>query len=189
MNAMPTRRGLLVLAAAAVIAPASLAQQLRMPKVEVQSDPEVDFSEFRSYAWRDPLSPVERPEVNTSIIWYVERGLEEKGLTKVEPTSEIVPDLFVRYYAKGKSSVQGTPSQSQQLLPGSAETMTTSTIFDMRKVRSGTLILELQRASDEQAVWRAATDISRIDERRIDAEVQRAVRMLLARYPPKPAQP
>jgi hypothetical protein len=43
--------------------------------------------------------------------------------------------------------------------------------------------------SDNQTVWRAGTDISRIDERRIDAEVQRAVRMLLARYPPKPAQP
>jgi len=186
---MSTRRELLVLAAAAAIAPAALAQQLRMPKVEVHSDPEADFAEFRSYAWKDPVSPAERPEVNTSIVWYVERGLEGKGLAKVEPESETEPDLFVRYYAKAKSSIQGTPGQSQTLLPGSAETLTTTTSFDLRKVRAGTLILELQRASDNQTVWRAGTDISRIDERRIDAEVQRAVRMLLARYPPKPAQP
>jgi hypothetical protein len=65
--------------------------------------------------------------------------------------------------------------------------MTTS--FDLHKVRAGTLILELQRASDNQAVWRASIDISRIDQKRIDAEVQRAVRMLLAKYPPKPAKP
>ncbi|MCG6921953.1 MAG: DUF4136 domain-containing protein [Acidobacteria bacterium] len=186
---MTTRRELLVLAAAAAIAPVALAQQLRMPKVEVQSDPEADFAEFGSYAWKDPVSPAERPEVNTSIIWYVERGLEEKGLTKVEPESETVPDLFVRYYVKARSSIQGTPSQSREILPGSAETMTTSTSFDLRKVRAGTLILEMQRVSDNQTVWRAGIDISRIDERRIDAEVQRAVRMLLARYPPKPAQP
>jgi hypothetical protein len=38
-------------------------------------------------------------------------------------------------------------------------------------------------------VWRAGTDISRIDEKRVDAEVQRAVRMLLAKYPPRPAGP
>jgi hypothetical protein len=187
MPTMPTRRELLVLAAFGTIAPAALAQQFRMPKVEVHADAEVDFSEFQTYGWKDPVSPAEKPEVNMSIIWYVERGLEEKGLTKVESESETVPDLFVRYYAKGKSSIQGTPVQTQDLLPGSPKSMTTS--FDLHKVRAGTLILELQRASDNRAVWRAGTDISRIDQKRIDAEVQRAVRMLLAKYPPKPARP
>jgi hypothetical protein len=182
---MPTRRELLVLAVLFAIAPAALAQQLRMPKVEVHSDPEAEFAEFRTFGWKDPVSPAERLEVHTSIIWYVERGLEEKGLTKIPDESETVPDLFVRYYAKGRSSIQGSPAQTQDLLPGSPKTMTTTTTFDLQKVRAGTLILELQRARDNQAVWRAGTDISRIDQKRIDAEVQRAVRMLLAKYPPK----
>jgi hypothetical protein len=185
---MPTRRDLLVLAAVATIAASALAQQFHLPKVEVHSDPDTDFTAFHSYAWKDPVSPAEKPEVNTSIIWYVERGLEQKGLTKVEPGSETEPDLFVRYYAKGRSSIRGTPQQAQQILPGSAETLTTTTSFDLKKVRAGTLILELQKP-DNTTVWRAGTDISRIDEKRIDAEVQRAVRMLLAKYPPKPATP
>ena len=184
---MPTRRELLVLAALAAIAPTALAQQLRMPKVEVHADPEVDFSVFQTYGWKDPASPAEKQQVHMSIIWYTERGLEEKGLTKIPDESETVPDLFVRYHAKSKSSIQGTPVQTQDLLPGSPKSMTTS--FDLHKVRGGTLILELQRASDNQAVWRAGTDISRIDQKRIDAEVQRAVQMLLAKYPPKPAKP
>jgi hypothetical protein len=188
MPTMSTRRGLLALAVVAAIAPAALAQQFRMPKVEVHSDPETDFAAFHSYAWKDPVSPAQKPEVNTSIIWYVERGLEQKGLTKVEPSSETEPDLFVRYYAKARSSIQGTPQQAQQILPGSAETLTTTTSFDLGKVRAGTLILELQKP-DNTTVWRAGTDISRIDERRIDAEVQRAVRMLLAKDPPKPTKP
>ena len=134
-----------------------------------------------------PVAPAERHEVNVSIIWHVERGLEQKGLTKIPDDSETVPDVTVRYYAKGRSSIQGTPVQTQEMLPGSPKSMTTS--FDLGKVRAGTLILEMQRTSDGQAVWRAGTDISRIDEKRIDAEVQRAVRMLLAKYPPKPAKP
>ena len=184
---MSTRRLLLVLVALAVVAAASPAQQLRMPKVQVHADPEVDFSVFRTFGWKDPVSPAESREVHTSIFWYVDRGLEEKGLTKIPDGSETVPDLFVRYYAKGRRSIQGTPIQTQEILPGSPKSMTTS--FDLHKVRSGTLILELQRASDEQAVWRAGTDISRIDQKHIDAEVQRAVRMLLAKFPPKPPKP
>jgi hypothetical protein len=184
---MPTRRMLLVLVAVAPMAAAAFGQQLRMPRVEVQAAPDVDFAGFHTYAWKDPVSPAESPEVNTSIVWYVERGLEEKGLTKIEPESETAPDVFVRYYAKSKSSIRGTPVQTQDLLPGSPKSMTTS--VDLHKVLAGTLILEIQRASDNQAVWRAGTDISRIDEKRVDAEVQRAVRMLLAKYPPGPAEP
>jgi hypothetical protein len=184
---MPTRRELLVLATLATVAAASPAQQFRMPKVEVHSDPEADFSGFRTYGWKSPVAPAEKHEVNISIIWHVERGLEGKGLTKIPDDSETAPDLFVRYYAKGRSSIEGTPVQTQDLLPGSPKTMTTS--FDLQRVRRGTLILELQRASDNQAVWRAGTDISRIDEKRIDAEVRRAVEMLLAKYPPKPQAP
>jgi hypothetical protein len=187
MFTMPTRCVLLVPVAMAAMAPAALAQQLHMPRVEVQAAPDVDFAEFRTYAWKDPVSPAESPEVNMSIVWYDERGLEEKGLAKIEPESETAPDVFVRYYAKSKSSIQGTPVQTRDLLPGSPKTMTTS--VDLHKVSAGTLILEIQRASDNQAVWRAGTDISRIDEKRVDAEVQRAVRMLLAKYPPRPAGP
>lgn len=184
---MTTQRELLALATLAAFSATAPAQQLRFAKVEVHSDPEADFSEFRTYGWKSPVAPAESHEVNISIIWHVERGLEEKGLQKIPDDSETTPDLFVRYYAKGKSRIQGTPSQTQDLLPGSANTMTTS--FDLHRVREGTLILELQRASDNRAVWRAGTDISRIDEKRIDAEVRRAVQMLLARYPPKSSKP
>jgi hypothetical protein len=65
--------------------------------------------------------------------------------------------------------------------PGGPETLTTS--FDLRKAREGTLVLELQRASDGKAVWRAGSSFA-IDDKRIDAEVNRAVDILL-RIPPE----
>ena len=44
--------------------------------------------------------------------------------------------------------------------------------------------MELQRASDQKAVWTATTEIRSLDKQRIDAETKSAVRLLIAKYPP-----
>jgi hypothetical protein len=180
---MPSRRELLVIGAMATGVPGALAQQLRMPRVEVHSDPDTDFSTIETYGWKYPVSPAQRHDVHMSIIWYVERELKKKGLTKIPDDDPATPDVFIRYYAKAKSSIQGDPSQTQSLLPGGPETLTTS--FDLRKVRGGTLILELQRASDNKALWRAGSEF-RVDPKRIDAEVSSAVELLFRKYPATP---
>jgi len=169
------------LAAVVVVAFASaaLAQELKMPKVELDYDKEVDFSAFRTYSWKDPLAAAKDPQMHTRIIWYVERELEKKGLTK---KTEGEGDLFVRYYAKGRSGFKGTPTQSDSYLSGSAGQLTTS--VDFSKVSEGTLLVELQRASDGKAVWRAGSGYGSIDKKRVDADTARVVRLLLAKYPP-----
>ena len=177
---MPSRRELLVLGAMAAGVPAALAQQLKMPRVEVQTDSDVDFGKIETYGWKDPVSPAKRHEVHVSIIWYVERELRARGLTKIPDDDPATPDVFIRYYAKAKSSIQGAPNQSQSMLPGGPETLTTS--FDLNKVRDGTLILEIQRASDNKALWRAGSEF-RIAPKRIDAEVSSAVELLFRKYP------
>ena len=40
----------------AAFASAALAQDLKMPKVELDYDKEVDFSAFKSYSWKYPLA-------------------------------------------------------------------------------------------------------------------------------------
>jgi len=177
---MPSRREILVLGAMATGVPAALAQQLNMPRVDVHTDPDVDFAAIETYGWKDPVSPANNHDVHISIIWYVERELEKRGLTKIPDDDPATPDVFLRYYAKAKSSIQGTPSKTQSLLPGGPETLTTS--FDLRKVRDGTLILELQRAADNKALWRAGSEF-RIDPQRVDAEVSNAVKLLFRKYP------
>ncbi len=83
---------------------------------------------------------------------------------------------------KGHEGLKGTPSQGQTTLPGGSGQLTTS--VDFHKVLEGTLLVELQRATDEKAVWRAATEYRSIDKQRIDAETASAVRHLIAKYPP-----
>jgi hypothetical protein len=118
--------------------------------------------------------------MHTRIIWYVERELEKKGLRKAAAGGRA--DVFVRYYAKAHEGLKGTPAQDHSHLPGGAGQLTTS--VDFSKVLEGTLILELQRASDEKPVWRAGTSYKSIDKKRIDAETASAVRLLIAKYPP-----
>jgi hypothetical protein len=156
-----------------------LAQAIQMPKVELDYDREADFSAFSTYGWKDPAAAAKDPQMHTRIIWYVERELEKKGLRKA---ADGHGDLFVRYYAKAHEGFKGTPAQGESHLPGGAGQLTTS--VDFSKVLEGTLILELQRASDEKPVWRAGTSYKSIDKKRIDAETASAVRLLIAKYPP-----
>jgi len=165
--------------AAVALASAALGQPLTMPKVELDFDKDADFSAFKTYSWKDPLGAAKDPQMHTRIIWYVERELEKKGLTK-KPEGE--GDLFVRYYAKGRESFKGTPTQNESYLAGAAGQLTTS--VDFSKVSEGTLLLELQRASDGRAVWRAGSGYGSLDKKRLDADTARAVRLLLSKYPP-----
>jgi hypothetical protein len=177
------RTGVLAVVAVWAFASAALAQELTMPKVELDYDKDVDFSAFRTYSWKDPLEAAKDPQMHTRIVWYVERELEKKGLAK-KPEGEV--DLFVRYYAKGRSGFKGTPTQEQTQLPGGSGQLTTS--VDFSKVHEGTLLLELQRASDGRAVWRAGSGYGSLDKKRLDADTARAVRLLLSKYPPPPSR-
>ena len=175
------RARLSLLAAGFVLLLAALvpAQQLKMPKVELDYEKDVDFSAFKTYSWKDPAAAAKDPQMYTRIIWYVERELEKKGLKKA-PDGQ--GDLLVRYYAKAHEGLKGTPTQGESYLPGGAGQLTTG--VDFSKVTEGTLILEFQRASDEKAVWRAGTQHVSIDKKRIDADTASAVRLLVSKYPP-----
>jgi hypothetical protein len=159
-------------------APAT-AQQFKMPRVDLDYDKEVDFKAFKTYSWKSTEAVAEDPGMHARIVWYVERELEKKGLKKAKDGPG---DLLVRYYAKKREGLKGTPSQGETTLPGGAGQLTTS--VDFHKVVEGTLLVELQRAADEKAVWRAAVEYRSLDKQRIDAETASAVRLLIAKYPP-----
>ncbi len=176
---MPSRRELLVTGSvrhrrAAGAGPA------KMTRVEVHSDPDVDFSAFKTYGWKDPVSAAKSHEVHMSIIWYVERGLEKKGLKKIQDDDPAMPDVFVRYYAKARAASRG-PRPPSDMLPGGPENLTTS--FDFHKAAAGTLILEIQRAIRQQGGLARRSRAFSVDSKRVDAEVSRAVEILFQEVP------
>jgi hypothetical protein len=172
-----------LLALGLVLGPASASrapgQELRMPKVELDFDKDVDFSHFKTFRWKDDASHAPTHEGHTRIVWYVERELEKKGLRKV---GDAKPDLLLDYYAKAEESLKGSASQGESYLPGGTGSLSTS--VDFSKVTAASLLIEMQRASDEKTVWRAASGYRSLDRKRVDAETASAVRRLLAKYPP-----
>jgi len=173
---LPARLGLLLAASLAGT------QTIEMPKVEVESDAKADFTTFKTYRWKDSQVPADNEVVHTSLVVYVERGLQGKGLAK---KAEGDVDLLVRYYTSRTESLQGVASQPH--VPAAGNPGDHSTRIDMRKQASGRLVLELYRASDQALVWKASTVSPNIDKNRLDAEVSTAVRLLMTKYPPKPA--
>jgi hypothetical protein len=169
----------LVLGTLGLLPSVSRAQQFKMPRVDLDYDKQVDFSVFKTYSWKDQGVVAEDPSMHARIVWYVDRELERKGLKKAKAGTG---DLLVRYYAKKREGIEGTPSQGETTLPGGAGQLTTS--VDFHKVIGGTLLVELQKAADGKAVWRAATEYHSLDKQKIDAETKSAVRLLIAKYPP-----
>jgi Domain of unknown function (DUF4136) len=173
------RRLVLALAATALVASSALAQQFKMPRVDLDYDKDENFALFKTYSWKDTEVVATDPGMHARIVWYVDRELEKKGLKK---SKDGPGDLLVRYYAKKEEALKGTSSQGQTTLPGGSGQLTTT--VDFQKVLEGTLLVELQRARDGAAVWRAATEYKSIDKQRIDAETASAVKLLISKYPP-----
>lgn len=182
MKPIPVLTSLLAASAAALAlaaAPVASAQELRMARVDLDFDREVDFSAFKTFRWKDGASDAPTEQARTRIVWYVERELEKKGLRK---STDETADLLVRYYAKAEESLKGTASQGESSLPGGTGSLSTS--VDFSKVTAASLLLELQRAGDGKTVWRATSGYKTLDRKRVDAETASAVRRLLSRYPP-----
>jgi hypothetical protein len=167
-------------AALATAAPLS-AQVIEMPKVEVEFDQETNFAALKSYRWAGGVDPDENPTVRSLVTWYVDRGLEPKGLKKA--TGDV--DVEVHYEVEAKSELKGTPNQPGPDAAGRTAGSGPSNSVSFRKQTHGSLALELRRASDDHLLWRAATPWASVDKAKVDDEVRGAVRLLLSKYPPK----
>lgn len=162
------------------------AQLLKLTQAEVESDPGADFAAFRTFAWKDTQVPAANPTVHTNVVWYVERGLQGKGLKKVAEGA----DLLLRYYTSASESLKSQPTET--VAPPSGATTSGSLAggtarVDVHKARHASLVLEMYRASDGALVWKGSTPGAAFDKDRLDSEVSAAVKLLIAKYPPPAA--
>jgi hypothetical protein len=73
-----------------------------MAKVEVDFHPNLDFSQFKTYAYIGDVEHLVMLQLNPELIndrvhRAVQRELTKKGLREVQPSEN--PDLVVRYWA------------------------------------------------------------------------------------------
>jgi len=166
---------------------ALLAFTVNAQKVKVSSDPSVDFSKFKTYAWDQ--GTLANPLIKQFIVTAVDREMMAKGLQKVESN----PDLVVTTLTATMSDLTMTnPSWAPQLnsiatgIPSSSQTWT---------VTKGTLLIDLSDARTKSGVWRGVashtlengpTGNPVHDAKQVEKPINKAVQKMFKKFPPYP---
>jgi hypothetical protein len=148
-------------------------------KIQIESDPAVDFSKFKTFAIREERLNSTNPALNSELVkkridFDIRKALEAKGLTFVATGRS---DLNVRYTlgAVRKSEAEAYPAGWRGL--------------GTRVVRvpytEGTLVLDLRDPTTRSLVWRAIAREDNGDASKIEGKLDDMVKKSFEKYPPK----
>lgn len=162
--------------ARATFALIALAATIGFASGQAEYDGSIDFSAYRSYAWREGTR-ARRPEAQKLIVEAVERDLLRKGLTLVEQD----PDFYVATHALVE---RHTPKELAD--PTYWDFVTGITNIDAFAVKGGTLVVDVIDASTNDRVWRGvASESVKGKPGKEFKKIDSVVRSILKRFPPK----
>jgi len=148
-------------------------------KIQIESDPAVDYSRFKTFAIREERLNSANPSLNGELVkkrinFDVQKALEAKGLTWVASGQS---DLNVRYTlgAVRKTEIDAYPAGWRG--------------WGTRVVRvpytEGTLVLDLRDPTTRSLVWRAIAREDKGDASKIEGKLDDMVKKSFEKYPPK----
>jgi hypothetical protein len=149
-------------------------------KIDLESDPAVDFSRFHTFAIRGANLNSKNPSLNSELVrkrldFDIQKYLSAKGLTLVPDGPS---DLNVRYTlgAVRKAEVEAYPAGWRG--------------WGTRVVRvpftEGTLVIDLRDASTKSLVWRAIAREDKSNAEKVEGKLDDMVKKSFEKYPPKP---
>ena len=154
-------------------------------KTSADYDPKTDFSQYKTWAWKDDQSIKDPLWVKRTQSAF-ESELSKKGLTRNEQN----PDLWVAVHARFSEQTQVTSYDTGWgygygwRYGGGG--MTTTRV---EQIPVGTLIVDLVDAKRKELVWRG-TGTDTLNPQRSPEERDKALRDALAKmfenYPPRP---
>ena len=154
-------------------------------KVKVGSDPAVDFSKYKTYAWDQ--GTLANPLIKQFIVTAVDREMSAKGLQKVDTN----PDLFVTTLTATESDLATTnPSWAPQLNSIATGIPSSSQAWAVTK---GTLMIDISDAKTKNGVWRATASHTlengptgdRVkDAKQVEKPINKAVQKMFKKFPP-----
>jgi hypothetical protein len=148
-------------------------------KIQIESDPAVDFSRFKTFAIRDERLNSANPSLNSELVkkrinFDIQKALGAKGLTLAAAGPS---DLNVRYTlgAVRKTEIDAYPAGWRG--------------WGTRVVRvpytEGTLVLDLRDPTTRSLVWRAIARQDKGDASKIEGKLDDMVKKSFEKYPPK----
>lgn len=165
----------LCMAALIALVPGALEAQT----VKIDFDKQADFSKYKTFAWSESQEPAPNAANHVRITRAVEAELLAHGLVKAESGP---PDLKVRYHGKveqklrGSSYSTGSNWQSNDL----------RTMVDIKRVKEGTLIVELYDRVTRLLLWRSVASDTPASPDQIEPQIQAFVKKSFADFPPRP---
>ena len=155
-------------------------------KVKATADPNVNFSNYKTYAWDKPLPPG-NPMIQQTIVESIEQALSARGLTKVEENG----DLTVAYFAASNTDIQiGYPVFSDKM--GTSASPNTVTSLSSYSVTKGSIVVNIVDGKTKSTVWQAsATQVLKDgpsgnpakDAERVDKPIRRSVQKMFEKFP------
>lgn len=166
-------------------------------------DRSVDMSGFKSYAWlkRDKLGVLNRgiPEesqvlpaasIDAFIRQFINAELKKKGFTRVEGEKEA--DFMVAHILVTMLDIESREYDTQ---PGSGQLTYGhwrpfyNTAADVRLQRKGTLTIDIVDPGNNKLIWRGSRtdsiDESKVNQKEIKKRLEKAVKKILKKFPPK----
>jgi Domain of unknown function (DUF4136) len=148
-------------------------------KIEIESDPAVDFSKFKTFAIRDGRLSSQNPSLNNDLIRKrleadIQKYLVAKGLTFVPSGPS---DLNVRYTLGAARRVE------TDVYPAGWRGWGTRVV--RVPYTEGTLVIDLRDTSTRSLAWRAIAREDKSDAAKIEGKLDDMVKKSFGKYPPK----
>lgn len=168
---------------------AALALGCAGPEVHFDYDLHANYAAFRTFDWyaapKGAAKPGERnPMMDARVRRAVEAEFAAKGLRK-ETSAD--PDFLVTYYPTYHRVRHGRVHLGIGLGMGPVGVGVAAPVAGGTRGAVGSIILEIQDFKTHQQVWRAvAADVldDTLSPEDAEADVNRAVKRMLARFPP-----
>ena len=155
-------------------------------KVKATADPNINFSNYKTWAWDKPLPPG-NPIIQQIIVDSIEQAMAARGLTKVEDNG----DLSVGYFAASNTDIQtGYPVFSDKL--GTSASPNTVTSLSSYAVTKGSIVVNIVDGKTKNTVWRASavhvlkdgpSGNPAKDAERLDKPIRRSVEKMFNKFP------
>lgn len=159
--------------------------------VKVQSNPNTDFSKFKSYSWIKGAQ-IKNPLVHQIVVDAVEQQLNSRGLSRKDTDG----DLQVMYLAAMDMELQA-PQPSWSSAGGTSLSTGIATIGVPWEVRKGTLLIDLIDKTSTNMVWRSyatkmlnhtPTANAEKDAKKVEKPLRNAIAKMFKKYPIKGTQ-
>ncbi len=162
-------------------------------KIKVVYDKQLDFSQFKTYAWA-PHGAVARPMLAANVVGAIEEELKARGLQKVNLDDK--PGLIIEVYGSidQESSFYSNdplymasggippfdPSFSGPMLTGMYGNTTVT-------IHKGQLVVDLIDANNKKLVWRGMSqqNLAAHNPNKLVSQVNNAITKMFKQYPIK----